>query len=391
MSITRLPEIVFPITQVNKVNEIVDVLNENLNMYYSATNHILTPVEGVATWTITHNLGTENINCSLFNGDNLVISNVSIVSENVVTVSFNSSVNIPAETYKIVIISNGAGSSSGSGSYVLPTASTTTLGGVRIDGSTIKINNGVISSTVDSTLSDTSTNPVQNKVLYPSLSEFLPSGTTITVKANGTEDFTQLSDALESLVGKWSNGVVTIVIDGATTDSQLIDVDRLDIPLLEIKGINSGSITVAFSTGTYLTIKNQKMVIHDISLTNTSISASQLYAGIVAMYGSSVRITDCTFTGCHICAQASGSMDLNGAITINTTLVAIYAKVGGHLTYTAGALKSNCTWLLQAYIGSWICINEGVTLNFTGSRKSLVPNGTVNNNGYTRYPAAWDE
>ena len=165
MSITRLPEIVFPLAQVNKVNEIVDVLNENLNMYYSVENPQLVPVEGVATWTVTHNLGTENINCSLFNGDNLVISNVSIVSENVVSVSFNASSSISEGTYKIVIISNGAGSSSGSGSYVLPTASTTTLGGVRIDGSSIKINNGVISSTVDSTLSDISTNPVQNKII----------------------------------------------------------------------------------------------------------------------------------------------------------------------------------------------------------------------------------
>ena len=86
MSITRLPEIVFPLAQVNKVNEIVDVLNDNLNMYYSTTIPALTPVDGVCTWTVTHNLGTENVNCSLYNGDNLVISNVSITSENEVTV-----------------------------------------------------------------------------------------------------------------------------------------------------------------------------------------------------------------------------------------------------------------------------------------------------------------
>ena len=150
MTITRLPEIVFPITQVNKVNEIVDVLNDNLNMYYSVENPQLVPVEGVATWTVTHNLGTENVNCSLYNGDILVLSKIAITSENVVTVSLNSDATIAEGTYKIVIISNGAGSSSGGGSYTLPTASTTTLGGVRIDGSSITINNGVISSTVDS-------------------------------------------------------------------------------------------------------------------------------------------------------------------------------------------------------------------------------------------------
>lgn len=63
-------------------------------------------------------------------------------------------------------------SSGGGGSYTLPTASTTTLGGVKIDGSSITINNGVISSAssvVDSTLSSTSTNPVQNKVIYEAI------------------------------------------------------------------------------------------------------------------------------------------------------------------------------------------------------------------------------
>jgi len=38
------------------------------------------------------------------------------------------------------------GSSGGTGSYVLPTASTTILGGVKIDGTSITISNGVISS-----------------------------------------------------------------------------------------------------------------------------------------------------------------------------------------------------------------------------------------------------
>jgi hypothetical protein len=67
----------------------------------------------------------------------------------------------------------GVPSGGGGGTpYILPVASTTTLGGVKIDGTTITINDGVISSegggsiTVDSTLSNTSENPVQNKTLY---------------------------------------------------------------------------------------------------------------------------------------------------------------------------------------------------------------------------------
>ena len=43
-----------------------------------------------------------------------------------------------------ITISNGV--ISGANTYTLPTATTSTLGGVKVDGSTITINNGVISS-----------------------------------------------------------------------------------------------------------------------------------------------------------------------------------------------------------------------------------------------------
>ena len=49
------------------------------------------------------------------------------------------------------------------GGYILPTATTTTLGGVKVDGSTITINNGVISGSTSLTASGvtaaTYTNP----------------------------------------------------------------------------------------------------------------------------------------------------------------------------------------------------------------------------------------
>ena len=71
----------------------------------------------------------------------------------------------------------GIPSGGGGTPYILPVASTTTLGGVKIDGETITItNDGVISSTggggsitVDDALSDSSENPVQNKVINTAL------------------------------------------------------------------------------------------------------------------------------------------------------------------------------------------------------------------------------
>ena len=60
------------------------------------------------------------------------------------------------------------GIASNANNYSLPTASSSTLGGVKI-GDNISINSGTISVTVDSSLSDTSTNPVQNKVINNSI------------------------------------------------------------------------------------------------------------------------------------------------------------------------------------------------------------------------------
>ena len=120
-AIERLPEIVYPLTQVNKVNEIIDVVNENYNMYYTGSNPTLTPVDGVATWTVTHNLGTEAVTCSVYQNDSLVIAKVDVTSENVVTVQFNASSTITANIYSIMISAGGASGSGGSSPVVVPT------------------------------------------------------------------------------------------------------------------------------------------------------------------------------------------------------------------------------------------------------------------------------
>ena len=136
MSIIKLPNIVLPLQHLDKTNEIIQVLNDNLNMNYSEENPLLTSVEGSCTWTVTHNLGTENVNYSIYRGSASILADVSVASENALTVTFNSASNISAGTYNIVVMANGSGSSSGGGIV-----------------------------TVDSELSTTSTNPVQNRIV----------------------------------------------------------------------------------------------------------------------------------------------------------------------------------------------------------------------------------
>jgi len=76
------------------------------------------------------------------------------------------------------------------GGYILPTASTTTLGGVKVDGTTITINNGVISGSTSYSLPiattsilggvkvDGSTITINNGVISGSNSYSLPIATT---------------------------------------------------------------------------------------------------------------------------------------------------------------------------------------------------------------------
>ena len=118
--------------------------------------------------------------------------------------------------------------------YTLPTASTTTLGGVKVDGSTITVSSdGTISSiggsggsgssiTVDSELSDSSTNPVQNKIVTAALTE-------VTTLAYGTSStLTQLTQELQAVAPiiqeianggvKHNKGLITLDMTGTATD-----------------------------------------------------------------------------------------------------------------------------------------------------------------------------
>ena len=108
MTLVRLPDIVYPMTQVNKVNEIVDVLNESLNFYYTEENPALTPENGDCTWTVTHNLGTTNVTYSIYQDSVPIMAEVQVLSANTLTVKINSLLPVSEGTYKIVVMGGGS-------------------------------------------------------------------------------------------------------------------------------------------------------------------------------------------------------------------------------------------------------------------------------------------
>ena len=224
--------------------------------------------------------------------------------------------------------------------------------------------------------------------------DFIADGTTYTVKADGTADYTTLTDAVNDLYSKWCNGTVNIEIDGSITDTAGIAVNsdkNYNIPVLRISGKNSATITYNSTSTPFFEIHNARVIISDVSFVNSAGESSKLYTALKAWRGSILTLSNVSISGGFIIARQLGQIEILGNLTINNNLVAIYAQVGGFIVSDAtGTITSNCSWLLQGWQGGYIAIPDGKSLSFTGSNLSLTPNGTADSNGYTRYPSAWD-
>jgi hypothetical protein len=72
---------------------------------YSASNPALTASGGQCTWTVTHNLGTRNVQVKVYEISTWeeVVTSVALTSTSVVTVKLNSTSNISAATYQVVV------------------------------------------------------------------------------------------------------------------------------------------------------------------------------------------------------------------------------------------------------------------------------------------------
>lgn len=71
---------------------------------FTATCPALTPSSGICSWSVTHNLDSQNVVTALYNGSNKVSHNTNIVSQNGLTISFLSATNVSAGDYKVVVI-----------------------------------------------------------------------------------------------------------------------------------------------------------------------------------------------------------------------------------------------------------------------------------------------
>lgn len=73
---------------------------------FAASNTELTPSSGIATWTVTHNLGTSDVTVQMreLSGNSVVEADVVITNTNVVTISWVASATVTANTYRVVVV-----------------------------------------------------------------------------------------------------------------------------------------------------------------------------------------------------------------------------------------------------------------------------------------------
>ena len=296
--------------------DLVSAVNSlNVDTSYTANCPAITPSSGVATWTVTHNLGSTGVICTLYNKDGAeIVKNTTIDSANQVTVTFNATGSISASDYSIVVLSSGGTSSGGGGSI-----------------------------TVDDTLSSTSTNPVQNKVIYPSLSDFIPAGTVINVGASRTH--TTLTSALNSLANKWSNGQVTIKLDDGTYTEKL-NISLVNaIPLIQVLGTSRNNTIIHYEpTGDWeihCTISGGSFLFSTLTFSGSNSKNSE---GMMLDNCANIQLQNVSFKnyqyGCLEVSMGSNatlkdSISFENVGTAGT--IAVFTNTGGNVTSSAEA------------------------------------------------------
>ena len=73
---------------------------------YALSNDLLVPSSGVVSWTVTHNLGTKDVNVQVYDITTGAQVEVEVVrtSNSVVTLSWVASTNVEADSYRVVVI-----------------------------------------------------------------------------------------------------------------------------------------------------------------------------------------------------------------------------------------------------------------------------------------------
>ena len=222
-------------------------------------------------------------------------------------------------------------------------------------------------------------------VTYPTNDGFLPSGTIITVKTDGTGNFTDLQSAVSFLNGKWSNGSVTIKIgEGTFNISKQINVvgTAFNIPQLKIEGsgMNKTILSTTDRAIVFLSCYNKVQFCNCKISAPTKSSSSGFYVDhSVNVYFNNIAI-DNFYMGIYLGWLAKSS--LNNALTITNCDIGIYLENHADLMVIAGSditmsnVGTGYKLIRMSYVTS---INATHTFTNVTSKSNITKNTFVTN------------
>lgn len=136
------------------------------------------------------------------------------------------------------------------------------------------------------------------------LKNYIAGGTVITVKADGTGDFTSLKDAVDSLTGKFSDGKITISIGAGTfniTETVVIDGGNFNFAELEISGAGKENTIIQNTSATQyqqiILVQNTSTLVVIKNLTTKGASSSS-GVGIASLVSCNINIIDVEVDNC---------------------------------------------------------------------------------------------
>lgn len=242
-----------------------------------------------------------------------------------------------------------------SGTYVLPTASTSVLGGVKVDGTSITISGGVISATTGGTGTVTSVSVVPANGV---------SGTVAT--ATTTPAITLVLGAITP------SSVNSVVLSGSSTPTLAVTGTS------SISGANTGDQTITLTghvtgsgTGSFATSSASKFILQ--GTTDSTVSAAQFLGAL----GTGI-VKNTTTTGVLSIAVAADFPTLNQNTTGNAATATALAtgrtiSITGDLAYTSPSFDGSGN---VTAAGTLATVNSNV-----GSFGSATAVGTFTVNG----------
>ena len=208
---------------------------------------------------------------------------------------------------------------------------------------------------------------------------FIPNDTVISVKLDGSGDFTSFPDAISSLDGKWSNGQVTIELGSGTFDTNgtvNFNPNKFNIPRLSIKGSGKDNTIINGKNipdwNGVININQRNSIVEFENLTinsenTTTASCVRVNSGNVQIY-QTVSITNGN-TGVNVFGNAT--------LLCNSTNLYISGVSGAGVSCQAGgnAIFANTKFYLDT-IGTAFSINIGTIKmwNCTKSSATSVTN-----------------